>query len=116
MTDLIERDAAERETRINELWRGEDDWHDGRDTILAYDSANNVTTRRVDGLLFDPGPTGLAVDDGPCTGDLSECEYRDGRTTAFTYDALDRESTMDIGSAIPRRPGGRATSSRRERS
>ena len=72
-TTLIERDAAERERRISEDWRG------GRDTTLAYDPSNNVTTRRVDGQL------------------AADQSYSGGRTSAFSYDALNRERTMKVG-------------------
>ena len=76
-TTLIGRDPAERERKVAEDWRG------GRDSILAYDPSSNVLTRRVDGQLGDPDdPDGL---------------YSGGRSTTFTYDALNRERTMKVG-------------------
>jgi RHS repeat-associated protein len=81
----IARDPAERELRVNE------DWRLGRDTTFSYDEAGNVTTRRTDGRLVDP-QTGDA-----CTGAGSGCDYvgDDRASTGFTYDALDRETTME---------------------
>ncbi len=90
-TTLITRDPAERERRVQESWRG------GRDTVYTYDANNNVTTRRVDGKLVNPGALANdPADDTPCTGSIESCTYSGGRTSGFTYDPLDREQTMDV--------------------
>ena len=84
-TTEIARDAAERERRVNESWRG------GRDSAFGYDAAGNVTTRKLDGKLTDGG--------SPCPGEGSGCTYEGGRIFNFTYDALDRERRLAVDTA-----------------
>ncbi|HEX8122223.1 MAG TPA: RHS repeat-associated core domain-containing protein [Solirubrobacteraceae bacterium] len=70
----IERDDAEREHVVDETWEG------GLDTVFDYDRDGNVTERQTDGV-WSSGDT-----------------YRgdDAKTTAFSYDSLDREQTATV--------------------
>jgi RHS repeat-associated protein len=68
----IEIDAVERPTLVNEMWAR------GRDTTYRYDANGNVARRQTDGRFL---PTAENPD-----------RYDGGRTTAFVYDPLDRET------------------------
>ncbi|HEX8051734.1 MAG TPA: LamG-like jellyroll fold domain-containing protein [Thermoleophilaceae bacterium] len=73
----IKRDEAERESVVNE------DWDGGRDTVLEYDRAGNVTTRKTDGIYVNPTTY---------NGD-------ERKVTTFDYDALDRETSAVVDPA-----------------
>ena len=74
------RDAAERETRVNELWPK------GKDTTFSYNAGGNVTERRTDGRYNTT--TGRYED--------SDGGRDDAKTTRFSYDTLDRETRMVV--------------------
>ncbi len=95
-TTRTELDAAERQTLVNELWQR------GRDTTFRYDADGNVTRRQTDGRFL---PTAEDPD-----------RYVDGRTTAMTYDPLDRETRTvvcrtPVASCTPADAGARVTTS-----
>jgi len=75
---LFVRDEAERETRIDEQWT------DGRDVLLTYDTANTgrLTQRRTDGALSGDSYTGA-----------------NAKSTTFGYDSLGRETSMTVDPA-----------------
>ena len=82
-TTQIAVNAAERPVLVDETWSR------GRDTTFLYDRNGNVVRRQTDGRA-DP-PTAPVDPEQPYgyTGS-------DARTTAFTYDALDREKTAAV--------------------
>jgi RHS repeat-associated protein len=71
----ISRDAAERQTLVNEMWAN------SKDTVLTYDKDGNVLTRRTDG----------AVDAAVDPAQPDPATYKNGKTTSFDYDPLGRE-------------------------
>ena len=72
-TTSVTYDDADRALRFNETWNG------GRDTVYEYDRDSNVKTRMVDGRI------------------LPEGGFDGGRTTAFDFDELGRETAMRVG-------------------
>jgi RHS repeat-associated protein len=84
-TTLISRDAAERQTLVNETWPG------GRDTLFRYDTAGNVEYRQTDGIW--PGDNDRTVDPGE---NLAPPAGENAKETKFTYDALNREQAADV--------------------
>lgn len=83
-TTSITRDAAERQTVVNETWPT------GRDTTFTYDPNGNVTTRKTDG----------AYGAGAYSGS-------EAKVTTFSYDPLDRETSNRVD---PQDAGVRTTS------
>src|SRR3954452_4134280 len=70
-TTAITGEPAERQTLVNETWAS------GKDTAFDYDPNGNVKVRRTDGTNGANG-------------------YQGGKTATFTYDALDRETQLEV--------------------
>jgi RHS repeat-associated protein len=75
-----EYDLAGRQTLVDETWT------DGSDTRLVYDADGNVTRRLTDGQARTP-----------TSGDPRD--FVGGKTAAFTYDALGRETRSVVSQA-----------------
>jgi RHS repeat-associated protein len=77
-TTRIVRDDAEREVAVDELWRT------GRDTTYTYEAGEGLLTKRCTDGEYVP------------TADPGDCDMQGGKRTAFGYDELNRETSMEV--------------------
>lgn len=88
---FIQRDAAERQLRVNETFAK------GRDSAFSYNDDGTTLRRWSDGrLIFDDPQDQIAA--APCTAAQTESEFctydNTGKTTKFEYDDLEQETLM----------------------